>query len=84
MGNKINEELSEKYNQRFGVVAVDMGFVTIEQVINALTEQVEDNFSNRRHRLLGEILLQKGWMTPDQIEMVLSKLSREKRPRNKK
>ena len=76
MGNDIDNGISSKYNARFGVVAVNIGFVTIEQVIEALTEQVMDNFSDRSHRLIGEIFLEKGWMTPEQIDMVLTELSK--------
>lgn len=79
MGNDIDNGISAKYNVRFGVVAVNIGFVTIEQVIEALTEQVMDNFSDRSHRLIGEIFLEKGWMTPEQIDMVLTELSRIKK-----
>ena len=79
MGNDIDKGISAKYNARFGVVAVNIGFVTIEQVIEALTEQVMENLSNRRHRLLGEIFLEKGWMTPEQIDMVLTELSKIKK-----
>ena len=79
MGNDIDKGISAEYNARFGVVAVNIGFVTIEQVIEALTEQVMENLSNRRHRLLGEIFLEKGWMTPEQIDMVLTELSKIKK-----
>ena len=79
MGNDIDNGISAKYNARFGVVAVNIGFVTIEQVIEDLTEQVMDNFSDRSHRLIGEIFLEKGWMTPEQIDMVLTELSRIKK-----
>ncbi|MEK7271722.1 MAG: hypothetical protein AAB015_02305, partial [Nitrospirota bacterium] len=75
----IDNGISAKYNARFGVVAVNIGFVTIEQVIEALTEQVMDNFSDRSHRLIGEIFLEKGWMTPEQIDMVLTELSKIKK-----
>ncbi len=81
MENDAGKGASTKENARFGVVAANMGFVTIEQVIEALTEQVKDNFSNNRHRLLGEIFLEKGWMTPEQIEIVLDKLSKHEKRR---
>ncbi len=79
MGNDIDREKSIECSARFGVVAVNMGFVTIEQVIEALTEQVMDNFSNKSHRLIGEIFSNKGWMTHEQIEAVLDKLSKDEK-----
>ena len=79
MVNEIDKELSEKYCPRFGMISVEKGFVTEEQVRAALSEQLDDNFNNRPHRLLGRIFLEKGWMDAQQIETVLNKLfKREK------
>ena len=74
MGNEINKELSKKYCPRFGQIAVSLGFITMEQLKEAFVEQVEENLSNGRHRLLGEIFLEKGWMTPEQSEVVLNRI----------
>jgi hypothetical protein len=74
MENNLNKKVPKEYTNRFGIVAVDMGFVTIEQVMEALSEQVMDNFANKRHRLIGEILFEKGLMTLEQIELVLNKV----------
>lgn len=70
----IDRELSSKYCQRFGCLAVEMGFTTPEQVKTALAEQVEDDLANRPHRLMGRILLDQGWITPEQVEAVLNEL----------
>ena len=59
------------YCRRFGQVAVERGFITPERLKEALGEQVDDDLANRRHRLLGEILFERNWMTVDQIESVL-------------
>ena len=74
MGNDVNKELSEKYCPRFAQVAVEKGFVTSEQAKKALSEQMDDNLSNKPHRLIGKIFLDKGWLTPLQIETVLNDL----------
>jgi hypothetical protein len=74
MGNDVNKELSEKYCPRFAQVAVEKGFVTSEQAKKALSEQMDDNLSNKPHRLIGKIFLDKGWLKPLQIEMVLNEL----------
>ena len=66
--------LSQKYNPRFGQIAVEKGFVTSEQVKQALLEQINDDLAQRPHRQLGMILLQKGWMNAQQIEVVLNEL----------
>ena len=72
--DNVDKELSDKYCQRFGCLAVEMGFSTGDQVKEALSEQVEDNIATRPHRLMGRILLDKGWITPQQIEVVLNEL----------
>ena len=72
--DNVDKELSDKYCQRFGCLAVEMGFSTGDQVKEALSEQVEDNIATRPHRLMGRILLEKGWITPQQIEVVLNEL----------
>ncbi len=39
MTEDIDKEISGKYCNRFGVIAVDKGFVTADQLKEALTEQ---------------------------------------------
>lgn len=79
MANDVDKELSEKYCPRFGVIAIDMGFVTPDQVKEALSEQIDDNVADRPHRLIGRILLDNGSMTPRQIDEVLSELFKRDR-----
>jgi hypothetical protein len=74
MTEDIDKEISEKYCNRFGVIAVDKGFVTADQLKEALTEQAYDNLSNKPHRLRGRIFFDKGWMTDEQIDTVLKEL----------
>ncbi|MBN2125068.1 MAG: hypothetical protein JW821_12290 [Deltaproteobacteria bacterium] len=64
--------------RRFGSIAVEKGFVTEQQVKDALTEQVEDDVHKRPHRLIGEILFVKDRMTWKQIESVLKELFKDK------
>ena len=67
---------------RFGKIAVDMGFVTAEQLKEAITEQVEDNLADKPHRSLGEILLENGWITDEQINIALKELFQKKEYKN--
>jgi len=70
----VKEHPSDKYCPRFGHLAVELGYVTPEQLKEALGEQVDDNLSGRPHRILGAIFFDRGWMTPGQIEEVLNLL----------
>ncbi len=74
MTSDLDKELSKKYCPRFAQLAVEMNYVLPDQVKAALAEQLDDNLSNRPHRLIGRILLEKGWMKPEQIENVLNEL----------
>lgn len=79
MENDVNKELSEKYCPRFAQIAVEKGFVTSEQAKKALSEQMDDNLLNKPHRLIGKIFMDKGWLTPLQVEMVLNDLFKNTR-----
>ena len=76
MENDIGKSISKKFCTRFGMIAVSKGFVTADQLKEALTEQADDNISGRPNRLIGRIFFEKGWMTDEQIDLVLNELER--------
>ncbi len=76
MEDNFNKEISNKLCTRFGVIAVNKGFVTLDQLKEGLTEQAEDNISERPHRLIGRIFFEKGLITAEQIDLVLNELER--------
>ncbi len=65
------KKLSKKYCPQFGKIAVDKGFVTAEQLTEAIAEQAEDSLSKKPHRLIGSILSEHGWITNEQVDIVL-------------
>ena len=62
--------------KRFGVLAVEKGLVTADQVIEALRIQVTEDIGKGRHRLIGRILLEQGLITLSQIEEVLESMGK--------
>ncbi len=72
--NNVLKKLATQYFPRFGNIAVHMGFVTAKQLKQAMVEQVEDDIFDRPHRLIGDILLENGWITDEQINTVLNEL----------
>ena len=58
---------------RFGTVAVALGYITPEQLKEALSTQTDDNLADRPHRPIGSILYDKGFMSAHQLETVLDK-----------
>jgi hypothetical protein len=62
----------ERYEKQFGVIAIEKGFISSEQLIDALKLQVKEDLEYKSHRLVGEILLDAGHITPDQIQEVVN------------
>lgn len=61
----------EHYEKQFGIIAIEKGFITSDNLIETLKIQVEEEIQYKTHRLIGEILLDKGYLTPSQIQSVL-------------
>ena len=62
--------------KRFGSYAGDKEFITKDQLVEALAIQVRENVEERKHRLLGQILLDQKFITASQIDEVLVTMSR--------
>ena len=62
------------YEERFGNIAVRMGFITPQQLMEALNNQVIEEIRDGKHRLIGQILFELNYMTVEQIEEVLAVL----------
>ena len=58
----------------FGSIAVYRNYVTLGQVQRALAEQMEDDVLRKPHRLLGNILLEKNWITEEQMKSILDEM----------
>ena len=69
-----NMSRTGKREMRFGVVAVEKGFITPEQLFEALKAQVREDLEKETHRLLGEILLEQDMITQKQQDEVLKTL----------
>ncbi len=58
----------------FGEVALEKKFVTPDQLYEALTLQARAKVEGRDEKLLGQILLELGYMNEDQVRQVLDVL----------
>jgi hypothetical protein len=67
---------AEHLEKRFGVLAVEKGFVRADQVIDALRIQVMEDIERGEHRLIGRILLEQGVITLSQIDEVLDAMGK--------
>lgn len=73
MGINADNTMPQTFCPRFGMLAIEMGFVTVDQIREAMAEQVEHDLAEKVHRLLGTILVDRGWMTLREVEMVLDR-----------
>jgi len=68
----------EHYEKQFGIIAIEKGFITPEMLIEALKIQVEDEVEFHTHRLIGEILMEKDYLTALQIQEILNIIFKHK------
>ncbi len=74
----------EYYEKRFGIVAIEKGFISPEELIEALKVQVSEEIEMGKHRLLGEILLYQDRITARQIDDVVKTLFKQIKVAKKK
>ena len=67
---------TEHLEKRFGVLAVQKGIITANQVIDALSIQVMEDIEKGKHRVTGRILLEQGLITLLQIDEVLKSMGK--------
>jgi len=66
----------EVRDKRFGVIAVEKGFITKEQLFEALKIQIEEDLQNKKHTLVGLILIRLGYLTYEQADEILLAMKR--------
>ena len=54
------------------MIAIKLGYIIRQQLMQALEEQVDDDLNGRPHRVVGAICFDHGWMTPGEIDKVLN------------
>ena len=68
--------MTSKYPQvRFGTLAVEKSIITEEQLGKAVNIQMNEDLKGMGHRLLGQILVDMGYMSRKQVEEVLRTIS---------
>jgi hypothetical protein len=60
--------------KRFGITAVQMGFITPGQLHEAMTIQLNEDLRSMEHRLIGQILLERGYINSARIREVLRQM----------
>ncbi len=76
------EKLGIAYPQRrFGVIAIEKGFITVDQLWEALTRQKGQSSGNADRRHIGMILMDMGYLVVGQINEVLEAMKQEPQSR---
>jgi hypothetical protein len=65
---------SHRIEKRFGMVAVEKGFITADQLIEAMTIQISEDLEKAEHRAIGQILVGLGYLNFNQIVAILETL----------
>ena len=63
-----------KLDKRFGSLAIDKGFITLEHLIEAMKIQILENLQGLDHRLIGQILWEEGYIRTERINGVLESM----------
>jgi hypothetical protein len=66
--------LDHQLEKRFGVTAVKMGFITAGQLHEAMRVQIDEDLHELEHRLIGRILLERGYISSGQVRKVLRQM----------
>jgi hypothetical protein len=64
------------YEKRFGIIAIEKGFISQDELIHALTVQVREDIENGVHRLIGELFFDLNIMHENEIEEVVKEITR--------
>ena len=70
-------KVKKKYHKRFGSIAVEKGFITKNQLFQALKIQAKENLEEGKHRLIGEILMDEGLLTASQVDEILETMNQQ-------
>lgn len=69
----------EHYEKRFGLIAIEKGFISPDQLVDALRIQVNEDIKHGTHRKTGEILLDLDIMNANQVEEVVKTMFSQSR-----
>jgi hypothetical protein len=69
--------MDNNQRKRFGTIAIEKGYITDKDVIEALEIQNQEKLEKKKHRLLGQILVNKGCITEEQVIEILDYMDQQ-------
>jgi len=67
---------TEEREERFGDIAQKKGYITWQQLLEALEIQIEENIKKGEDRFIGEILCELEFMTKLEVRVVLESIEK--------
>ncbi|MFC1867555.1 hypothetical protein ACFL0H_05415 [Thermodesulfobacteriota bacterium] len=67
-------ELKEQ-EKRFGIIALGKGFISLTQLFEAMKIQITEDAEKRKHRLIGQILIEMNALNPSQVIEVIDSVN---------
>jgi len=61
----------DRYEKLFGIIAIEKGFISRNDLINALTIQAKEHAKNGNQRFIRDILFDQNIISVNQIEKVV-------------
>lgn len=63
-----------RLDKRFGAVAIQKGFITLDQLLEAMKIQIIEDLEDAEHRLIGQILWERGYISAEEIKEVIESM----------
>ena len=68
---------AKNLQKRFGEIAIEKGFITKGQLLEAFEIQVSETLNQKERRLIGTILFDLNYINHQRINIVLGELSKQ-------
>lgn len=72
---QVEDILNMIIEPRFGDVAISKRFISVDQLVHALSTQVKEESGRGEHRRVGEILMDHGYMSSLQVQETLNAIA---------
>jgi hypothetical protein len=72
---QVEDILNMIIEPRFGDIAISKRFISVEQLVHALSTQVKEESGRKEHRMVGEILMDHGYMSSLQVQETLNAIA---------
>ena len=69
-------EKTDPKDVRFATLAMEKGFIDLDQFTEAMRAQIMEDIAGVKHRRVGEILLEMGYISASEISEILAEMNK--------